>query len=133
LIDDACAAVRSEHTSTVEPPPAAGFGVAAGELELVAGLALETGGAVDAVDAVDALAADALGDDVGEAGSACVSVAGSTVAAGDAVDFVAGLHADNDNATAPTTMMAAAVDSARTCMAAPCSDDCATGSPPHRS
>jgi hypothetical protein len=108
----------------VPPPPAAGaVVVGAGAVEtagLAAVLALATAGALGAT---DWLAAEALGDDVGEASSAAVAVAGSTVVGVIAAfDFVAGLHAANDNPTTPTTRMPAAADNARTCMAAPCSN-----------
>ena len=97
------------------PPPPAGAGVvAAGELGAVLATA-------DALVAAGWLAADALGDAVGEASSAAVAVAGSTVVGVVAAfDFVAGLQAAEANAT---TTMAAAVASGRTCMAAPCSHD----------
>jgi hypothetical protein len=114
----------SEQTSTLPPPPAAGAGVVgAGAVE-----AAELAGALAlAVVATDGVAAEFDG----EASSAAVAVAGSTVVGAIAAfDFVAGLHAAQANAT---TVIAAAGDSARTCMAAPCSDDLTAGSlPPNR-
>jgi hypothetical protein len=117
----------SEQTSMVAPPAAGAGVVAAGELAAV--LALATAGALDAT---GWLAADALGDAVGDAASAWVSVAiAACVGVLDvAFDFVAGLHAADDNAT---TTMTAAVDSARTCMAAPCLDGRRRALPPNRS
>jgi len=99
----------SEQTSTVAPP-AAGAGVAAAD-ELAAGLAL-TGALAEA----DCFAVDGVADSA----SAWVSVAtAACVAVLDvAFDFVAGLHAAKDSARATT---AAAIERARTCMAAPCS------------
>ena len=100
----------SEQASMVAPPAAGGGADAdvAGVLAAVLALA-------DALDAVEWLAVEFAGD----ASSACVSVAtGACVGVDVAFDFVAGLHAANDNARATT---AAAVGMARICMAAPCS------------
>ncbi|HEY5453949.1 MAG TPA: hypothetical protein VIJ96_00615 [Acidothermaceae bacterium] len=116
---------------TVPPPPAAGAAVVAAD-ELAAGLTL-------AADATNWLAAEADGDaGVVEASgdSMTVEVAAPAVAAAvvaEVFDFVAGFHAAEANATTPTTTMAVAVDSARTCMAAPCSDAARRAFPPHRS
>jgi hypothetical protein len=103
----------SEQTSIVPPPPAAGAGVVAAGLAVV--VADATTGALAAADVL----AVAVGLSVELVESVCVSVA--TVAVCDvlavvAFDFVAGLHAAEDNAT---TTMAAAAERDRTCMAAP--------------
>jgi hypothetical protein len=100
----------SEQTSMVAPP-AAGTGADAD----VAGVLAAVLALADALDAVEGLAVEFAGD----ASSAWVSVAtGTWVGVIVAFDFVAGLHAAKDNARATTT---AAVGTARTCMAAPCS------------
>src|ERR1019366_7500932 len=107
LIDEAWAAVMSEQTSIV-PPPDAGVGATAAELAAV----LEVGTA-EALEPTDWWPAE-----VAAVAAAAVAVAvcgvGAVVAA---VDFDAGLHAAEDNATTTT---ATAADSARTCIAAPC-------------
>ena len=94
----------------VAPPPA-GPGA-----EDVAGVLAAALLLADALDAVEGLAVVAAGD----AASAWVSVAtGTCVGVVDvAFDFVVGLHAAVDKAT---TTMAAAADTALTCMAAPLS------------
>lgn len=90
---------------------------------MAAGLALAAG----ALDAADWVAVDVdgvAGVVVDSEDSMTVDVATPAVGAGVVVaafDFVDGLHAADANAT---IAMAAAVDSTRTCMAAPRSDDC---------
>lgn len=97
--------------------------------ELAAVLALATGAALVATGVLGAAGElDVSGD------STTVDVAAPAVAAEEevvaAVDFVDGLHAAEPNAT---IARAAAVDSARTCMAAPCSDAQRRVLPPNRS
>src|SRR5450631_870362 len=98
----------SEQASMVAPP-AAGAG-ADGDVAGVPAVALALAGALDAVGWLEVVVA-------GDAASAWVSVAtGTWVGVEDAFDFVVGLHAAVDKAT---TTMAAAADTALTCMAAP--------------
>ncbi len=104
-------------------PPAAGAG-ADGDVAGVLAAALVLAGALDVV---GWLAVDVAGD----AASAWVSVAtGTWVGVVDeAFDFVVGLHAAVDKAT---TTMAAAADTALTCMAAPWSTPRRRALPPRR-
>ena len=107
-------------------PPAAGAGADGGDVDaagvLTVGLTL-----AGELDAVGWLAVDAAGD----AASAWVSVATGTCvgAVDEAFDFVVGLHAAVDKAT---TTMAAAADTALTCMAAPWSTPRRRALPPRR-
>ena len=99
----------SPQTSTV-PPPDAGVGVLAVVLAV---------GTSDALEPTDWLPAEVAGDAAAAAVAVAVAVEVCDAAAvGAAFDFVAGLHAAEDNATTTT---ATAADSARTCIAAPCS------------
>ncbi|HEY0871732.1 MAG TPA: hypothetical protein VGD55_15135 [Acidothermaceae bacterium] len=98
--------MRSPQTSTV-PPPDAGGGVT---------VAAALAGPADALEPTDGLAVELVGD-VGDVGAAAVAVAGTPVPTAVAFAFVAGLHAVEHNATTAT---AAAAESARTFIAAPC-------------